>query len=237
MSVLHALLAVQDRDTAIDQLRHRRRAGGERSALSEVEAQLRSLATERAALMARRDEVAARQAGLERDIATSEARIAEIDKRMYSGEITASRDLQAMAAEIESIKRRVSALEDAVLEAMDERDPLDAQVAALEGQEAELSGEASRLTSAIAATEQEIDAQLAIEEQARSEALSAVPADLVATYEKLRAHLGGIGAARLEHGTCMGCRLQLPATELDRLKREPADAVAFCDQCGRILVR
>ena len=38
-------------------------------------------------------------------------------------------------------------------------------------------------------------------------------------------------------GTCMGCHLQLPATEVDRLKRLEPDTLVFCDQCGRILVR
>jgi predicted nucleic acid-binding Zn-ribbon protein len=29
----------------------------------------------------------------------------------------------------------------------------------------------------------------------------------------------------------------LPSTELDRLRKGPPDALVFCDQCGRILVR
>ena len=29
----------------------------------------------------------------------------------------------------------------------------------------------------------------------------------------------------------------IPATELDRIRLEPADAVVNCEQCGRILVR
>ena len=60
--------------------------------------------------------------------------------------------------------------------------------------------------------------------------------ELLAEYERLRARLGGIGAARLEHGTCMGCRMKLPATELDRIKHQSPDELVHCDQCGRILV-
>ena len=64
-----------------------------------------------------------------------------------------------------------------------------------------------------------------------------MPADLIARYEQLRKKLGGTGAARLVGGSCGGCHLQLPAMELDRVKKAPPDAVIYCDQCGRILVR
>lgn len=237
MSALDDLLAVQAIDTTLDQLRHRRTHLPERAELKDVEAKRKALEAEHATAVSVRDEVAARQANLEKDIAASEARIAEIDKRMYSGEVTASRDLEAMTKEISSIRARVSTLEDHALEAMDEREPLDAAVAELEARDAGYVELAERLRAAIATAESEIDADLAKEEAARASAATPVPPDLLAEYERLRTRLGGIGAARLEHGTCMGCRMKLPATELDRIKHQPPDALVHCDQCGRILVR
>ena len=237
MSALEDLLAVQAIDTTLDQLRHRRVNLPERAELKDVVAKRKALESEQASAVAVRDEVAARQANLEKDIAASEARIVEIDKRMYSGEVTASRDLEAMAKEITSIRARVSTLEDHALEAMDEREPLDAAVTELEQRDAGYVEFAERLRADIAAAESEIDAEIAQEEAARSAAATVVPAELLEEYERLRARLGGIGAARLEHGTCMGCRMKLPATELDRLKHQPPDALVHCDQCGRILVQ
>ena len=237
MSALEDLLSVQAIDTTLDQLRHRRANLPERTELKEVTAKRKSLETEHASAVAVRDEVAARQANLEKDIAASEARIVEIDKRMYSGEVTASRDLEAMTKEIASIRSRVSTLEDHALEAMDEREPLDAAVAELEQRDADYAELAERLRAAIADAETEIDGEIAKEDAARNAAVTAVPAELLSEYERLRARLGGIGAARLEHGTCMGCRMKLPATELDRIKHQPEDALVHCDQCGRILVR
>ena len=237
MSRFEELLAVQDLDLAIDQVRHRRAHLPERGELKQVESQRAALSTELAGAAAARDEVAARQAGFEKDIAASEGRIAEIDKRMYSGEVSASKDLQAMATEIEHLKSRVSKLEDAALEAMDEREPLDAAVADLEARDAGLVELSDRLRAAIAEAEAALDAERATEVEQRATAATAVPADLLAEYERLRTRLGGIGAARLEHGTCMGCRMKLPATEIDRIKHQPPDALVHCDQCGRILVR
>ena len=237
MGALDDLLAVQAIDTTLDQLRHRRTHLPERTELKDVEAKRKALADEHATAVTVRDEVAARQANLEKDIAASEARIVEIDKRMYSGEVTASRDLEAMTKEISSIRSRVSTLEDHALEAMDEREPLDAGVAELEQRDAGYVELGDRLRAAIAAAESEIDADVTREEAARTAAAASVPAELLAEYERLRTRLGGIGAARLEHGTCMGCRMKLPATELDRIKHQPPEALVHCDQCGRILVR
>jgi predicted nucleic acid-binding Zn-ribbon protein len=237
MSRFDGLLAVQELDTTIDQLRHRRTALPERGELKALEADATRLAAELKAAMAARDEVAAKEAALEQDIATAEERIAQIDKRMYSGEVSASKDLQAMATEIEHLKARVSDLEDAALAALDEREPLDASVAELEAKAAGMVELAGRLRAAIAEAEAAIDAELAGEEARRAEGAGALDAALLAEYDRLRARLGGIGAARLEHGTCMGCRMKLPATELDSVKHQPPDALVHCEQCGRILVR
>jgi predicted nucleic acid-binding Zn-ribbon protein len=46
-----------------------------------------------------------------------------------------------------------------------------------------------------------------------------------------------VGAARLVGGTCQACHLALPATEVDRIRHLPPDAMARCDHCGAILVR
>ena len=236
MSRFDGLLAVQSLDLAIDQLRHRRSHLPERGELTALEADATTLAAELKAAIAARDEVAAKEAALEKDIETAEQRVAQIDKRMYSGEVSASKDLQAMATEIEHLKARVSELEDAALEALDEREPLDAAVAALEARAGGMVELGGRLRAAISAAEAAIDGDLATEVEQRAAAAGAVEADLLSEYERLRSRLGGIGVAKLEHGTCMGCRMKLPATELDRLKHQPPDALVHCDQCGRILV-
>ena len=96
--------------------------------------------------------------------------------------------------------------------------------------------EDTELRGTIATETKEIDVELASELEARAAAAASIPADLMTQYERLRATQGGVGAARLLNGRCSGCHLTLPATELDRLRREEPDTVVLCDQCGRILV-
>ena len=177
------------------------------------------------------------QEELEGDLATTEKRIAEIDKRMYSGTVSASRELQAMSEEVQHLKQRVAELEEKVLEAMEAREPLDAEVDAIDSEAAAADSEAERLRAAVAEAESSIDTDLASERAERAEAAAKVPADLLAEYEVLRSKLGGTGAARLVGNQCTGCHLALSATEVERLRRQPEDALELCDNCGRILVR
>ena len=237
MSVLEDLLVVQEHDSAADRLRHRRETLPEQARLGEIEQQLATVEASMAELGGRSGEIVRRQQRHEDELASIEAKIGEVDRRLYSGTVSAPRELQAMEADLVSLKRHRSDVEDHVLEAMQDREPLDAELATLEQQRAGLDDEAEQLRQAIAAQTADIDAELATELEARKAPVAGIPEDLLSQYERLRATQGGVGAARLVNGRCSGCHLTLPATELDRIRHQDADTVVLCDQCGRILVR
>jgi hypothetical protein len=236
MSVLEDLLVVQEHDSTADRLRHKKDTLPERARLAEVENGLTGLATAMADVAARRDEIVRREQRHEDELASVEAKIGDVEKRLYSGAVTIPRELQAMEADVASLKRHRSDIEDRVLEAMQEREPLDTEVSALEEQRSAFETEADQLRAAIAAQSSDIDAELAAELDARRAAAAAIPDGLLSQYEGLRARNGGVGAGRLVNGRCSGCHLTLPATELDRVRHGGPDAVILCDQCGRILV-
>ncbi|MDQ3979017.1 MAG: C4-type zinc ribbon domain-containing protein [Actinomycetota bacterium] len=228
---------MQEHDTALDRLRHRRVTLPERADLTQLEEEVASLEQRLAEVREQRDVVARRQKRLEDELASVEAKTAEIEKRLYSGAVTVPRELQAMQGEVESLRRRRSDLEDQVLEAMGEREPLDDEVGRLEAERTSRDAEGGRLRAAIAEAEAAIDAEMASEREAREALAAVLPDELSSLYEQLRARLGGIGAARLVNGRCSGCHLTLPATELDRIRKEPPDALVRCEQCGRLLIR
>jgi predicted nucleic acid-binding Zn-ribbon protein len=230
-------MEVQALDTTIDQLRHRRATLPARAELAAVEARLAELASTLSGVQQDRNQVVRRQTELEAELQAAEARVVELEGKMYGGTISASRDLQAMAGEVESLKKRRSVLEDHILEAMDEREPLDAEVQRIEDGQVQATDEADGLREQIAAAEAEIDAEEAKELDARAGLVADIPAPLLEQYERIRTKAGGIGAARLVGTSCSGCHLSLPAVEVDRLKRAAPDTVVLCDQCGRILVR
>ena len=237
MTSFERLLEVQDHDTAVDRLRHSRTHLPERAELAALQKRDREIEIRISETTYQLRTIEERQATLESEAADMARRIRDIEKRMYSGEVSATRDLLAMTAEIEGLKSRCSSLEDQALGAMEEAEPLGASVATMVEERAAIRSEAVALQTTLQAAEVEIEAEVAAEEERRARAAEGMPADLLQTYEKLRSTLGGVGAARLVGTSCSGCHLTLPASEVARMKREPPDTLVLCDQCGRILVR
>ena len=234
---LARLLDVQDHDTVVDQLRHRRATLPERTELANVERQLGTLDARTKELRITRDELGARQAALEQQIEASRTRRDVLEKRLFGGQVAAARELQVMNEEVKHLTRHITELEDREIEVMEGLEPLDVELSAGDVARDALESERDRLRGAIGATEVALDAELAAETRARDAAASEVRDDLLTRYEQLRAKLGGTGAARLVSGSCSGCHLALSAMELDRIRKAPPDAVITCEQCGRILVR
>ncbi len=231
------LLEVQDHDTVIDQMRHRRDTMPERVELADIGRRLADIEVRTKDVRAERDELGARQAALEAQIESGRARRVEIEKRLYGGQVTAARDLKAMDDEVRHLARHISELEDREIEVMEALEPIDRVLQLADDERSGLRSNAERLREAVAEAEITIEADIATQTIDRQAAAAAVPADLLARYEVLRTRLGGTGAARLVGESCGGCHLALPAMEVDRIRKAPPDVVITCDQCGRILVR
>jgi predicted nucleic acid-binding Zn-ribbon protein len=231
------LLELQDHDTRIDQLRHRRATLPARAELAKVEADRAALDARSNEVRARRDELGGQQSTLEDQIESSKKRRDELQRRLYGGTVAAARELQAMDEEVRHLNRHISDLEDRELEVMEALEPVDGELQAADVEGDALDTRAAGLRAEIAAAEEELDAEIAGELAPRQPLAAELPADLLRRYEALRTKLGGTGAARLVGNSCTGCHLTLPAMEVDRIKKAPPDAVITCDNCGRILVR
>jgi len=141
-----------------------------------------------------------------------------------------------MQADLEMLRRQLSDLEDQELEVMEQREALDADVAALDTAVTGLETRTGELRDAIAAAEREIDGEIAEETGKRDERASQIGDSLLRDYEKRRAQNRGTGAARLVGVTCQACHLSIPSTEAERIRRAAGNEVAYCDNCGAILV-
>jgi predicted nucleic acid-binding Zn-ribbon protein len=232
-----ALLAVQELDTDIDRQHYRRAHLPERAELADADKQAAAVDARLVDAAGRLAVVAGREAELEAELAATEARAAEVSKRLYGGTVSASRELQAMAAEVESLGERASALEEQALLTMEEREPIDQEIAGLQREKGAIDELRAGIRDRIDAAEADLAATVSSLQEKRRPLAETVPAGLLDSYDKLRRKLDGVGAARLSGNRCTGCHLELPATEVDRIKHTPAEAVIYCDHCGRILVR
>ncbi len=234
--VLDHLLAVQDFDTSITQLQHRRNALAETVGLAAAEAQLRALSIEEADAAARRGTQAATQKDLEEQIAGITERRDAIEKRLYASTSSSGRDLQAMNEEVRHLTERRSELEEHELASMLEQDPIDAELRAIRDRKAPVEQRVDELRSQVAEGKRRLDAELATATASRAAAAALLPTALADRYETLRARLKGTGAARLITNRCDGCHLELSSVEVEKIRALPPGEIATCEQCGRILV-
>lgn len=237
MASLDDLLTLQTHDSAADRLRHRRVTLPERAELETRRAAHTELERQRVVVAEQRDAELREEKRLDDEVRSLEARAKAEDSRMYSGTVSSPRELQAMQADIDQLRRQAAEREDEELEVMVRREALDTEVAEVEAAQATLLAEVATLVAAIETQEREIDAELAVEEAARAALVPNIPESTLRLYEQVRANNRGVGAARLVGMNCQACHLALPATEVDRIRHLPANELARCEHCGAILIR
>jgi hypothetical protein len=230
------LLALQEIDTTIRKLEHRRANLPEQRALDDNADTLQRISAEYASSRERLARLTTQQRRHETEIAAVEARRRSEEGRMYSGLIRSEKELEALRHELASLRGRKGDLEDALLEVMQSVEDLESMVATLAERHGELGGMVAQLAHARDVAAADIDAELGDLRAERSVVAADLPPALLAAYDDLRARKDGVGAAALQGRACMGCRLELPAVELEDLRATAVSGAATCPQCGRIVV-
>ncbi len=236
MSDLEPLLRLQERDLTLDRLHHERETLPERARLAATQERLGALAQTRNTRQAARDEVAHNEQRLADEAQRLAEQAAAAEKRLYSGEVSSPRELQALQADVEQLRRHQREVEDRQLSAMEQREPLDAGLGVLDTERDALDAEAATLRRELERRERDLASAAEAERLARGEVAGSIDAELISEYERRRQRGNGVGAARLSGMTCQGCHLTIPATEVDRIRHHSDGPLAFCDNCGCILV-
>ena len=190
------------------------RLGGVRIALEDLDAQVSRFESEIEAVRRREDR----------------------DRSMLKSGATDAKQLSDLQNELETLVRRQTSLEDSLLDVMERREELQAQLDAEQGALAALQAE-------LAGAQRDLDAALAEIDQARQERSSrrdtltaSLDPALSALYERQRAG-GGPGAGQLLGHRCGACRIEIGRGELSRISSAAEDELVRCPECGAILLR
>jgi hypothetical protein len=231
------LLDLQEIDTALDRLAHRRRTLPELADIEKHESRLAELRDLIVGAETELSDVDREQRKIENDVDVVRTRMTRDQQRLDAGNVSHAKELESLRHELDSLAKRQSDLEDLVLEWMERRDGIESTLAGLTAErssvESELAAAQARRDEAFAS----IDADAADHRASRASVAAEIPADLLALYEKVRESVGGTGAAPLLRGQCQGCRLSLPPNDLAKFRAAAEDEVLRCEECRRILVR
>ncbi|MCY3618205.1 MAG: hypothetical protein OXG66_11060 [Acidimicrobiaceae bacterium] len=233
----HPLLEIQRLDTETEQLHHRRDNLSQRQDLSAVRTEQAELQAQIDTVALQRIEVLTRQKRLEDEAAIIQAKADIDDNRLYSGEITAIRDLQALQDEIKGLRSRQGMLEERAIEALMEAEELTDRAESLEEQRRSCDERVTVLEAELASAEATIHGQLAALSTARTEAAEVAETAAVARYERMRETFGPSTAVRFDPSSGCGCPHQMPAVEVARIKRCAEGEVLDCAECGRLVLR
>ena len=231
------LLDVQALDARIDQLRHQRAALPEHAELARLQEAHKTLDDQKRDAQIAVDDLTTAQRKADADVEAVKRRRQRDQERMDSGAISNPKDLERMQSELGALDRRISVLEDEELEVMEQLEQAQAELDRLA---AEVEASQRRIDEVTAARDEKvdrIDTEIRVTSAERPATVEGLPDDLLALYERLRAQKGGVGAAELRARQCGGCMLTLDPLELSRIRSLPADEVARCEECSRILVR
>ncbi|HJR45895.1 MAG TPA: hypothetical protein VJ927_09855 [Actinomycetota bacterium] len=231
---LKRLLDLQSEDTAIARLQERKASLPEAQRLSEVNDLLAELEADLEIARKQNDEIGREQSRLEGEIEMIDQKLAREEQRMMSGKVANPKELSALQAEVESLKRKRGGVEDQLLEVMVQKDSALATVEKLDAEREQAQKEHDELSATVARLTGEIEAETSEHAATRAEVAAELPADLVELYEKVRATKHGVGAAAMVGGTCQGCHTQLPAIEAENMRKERG--LQRCSNCRRLLV-
>ncbi len=231
------LLDLQSLDTKLDQLAHRRAVVPQIAQDVELAQRAALLRDRLVAVQTTISDLSREQERAEADVAKVRERIVRDQALLDGGAVGSARQLQDLQHEVASLAQRVSALEDAELEVMEQLEEAQSRADEVSEQAATLADQRERVQQERDAAFADIDRERERVEQERSRVAGEVPSALTTLYERIRADQGGIGAAPLHRGRCQGCQLTLTPAEIGRIRAEPADEVLRCEECRRILVR
>ncbi|MEM9131107.1 MAG: C4-type zinc ribbon domain-containing protein [Actinomycetota bacterium] len=231
------ILAVQAVDVRLRQLRHKIEQHPLRAELAEAEAAVAAEQGKLAEVESRRHEVDRDQKRLSDEVATIEAKRAEIEGKLYDGSVQATKELLALQEESANLLGRQTALEDEQLEGMELLETVSEEESAVEQAMAAATTEATGVADRLATAVAELEAEVAQATTERSEAAGPADPQLLARYEELAPQFDGAPLARLVDGLCDGCNIRLPAMTVDQMQKAATNAVFTCEECGRLLVR
>jgi len=230
------LLDVQDHDTRLAQLAHKRRTLPQHAAIEALTDRLAEFDVAAVTARTNTGDVSRELAKAEADVEQVRQRAARNQARLDAGQGTA-KDMQALQGELAGLGQRQSVLEDAELEVMERLEAAEARVGELAREQEDVRTRLATVTSDRDAQLADLDGQAEAEIRARADAAAGVPAELLALYLKIRDAHGGVGAARLYQRRCEGCRLELTPQDIAHFRAAAEDAVLRCEECSRIVVR
>ena len=177
------------------------------------------------------EELGHQQHSAEWEIDDLVTKLTDNEKSLYSGRIKNPKELTNLQQEVEELKTRRAQLEDKALETMDQVELTTASVATLSSELKRLEAEWHSQQQRLSADLQQLKTTQSDLQHKRQLLSAGIDPQAIEVYQQLRQQKG-TAIAKVEQGTCRGCQIALPTTELQQAR---SGTLVQCSSCGRIL--
>jgi predicted nucleic acid-binding Zn-ribbon protein len=177
------------------------------------------------------EELSRQQQSLEWDIEALDAKIKKIEGDLYGGSIRNPKELTDLQTESDSLKNSRAKLEEQALEIMEKVEKALRTAAASENGLKKLKDEWNSQQKKLAGDMEKLKAAIAGLNEKRERLTKDIDPATLEIYRELRKQRG-TAVAKVQQGTCLGCRISLPVSELQRVR---GGSLVRCSTCGRIL--
>jgi len=177
------------------------------------------------------DAAKVKQKKLELEIESREAELQKYQQQMMS--IKTNREYDALVAEIDGIKERISSCETDLLETIDLISQLETDITQFSEKEKQVSESNTRQLQILQEKVDSIGAKVSGKVEMRQGIITSIPKTTLSIYERVRRGRRGRAVVGVRKRACGACFKALTAKKIQEIKR--AERIHACDNCGAML--
>lgn len=173
------------------------------------------------------------QKAAEWELSDFEAKVATVEKKLYSDSMKNPRELKAFQQDLELLKAQRSEREDKALALIMEVEAAQKDVNLKGAEFATVERDWQESQQKLSQQKAELETALARLDENRKLLVEQIDAASLNLYEEIRRAKQGQAVAKLMQGRCQGCRISLSLSDMQRARA--GHELAKCSNCGRIL--
>jgi len=180
----------------------------------------------------RLQEAQRKQKQLELDIGADKTELEKYQQQMKV--IKTNKEYDALIAEIDTRKQRISDNEDEILRLMGVMDESAEKIAEFETKLADIKEDNQKHLENLRSEMASLESKISDKKRMRTEITKTIDRRALTIYERIRKGKGGLAVVPLRKKACGGCFKQIPPQMVQQIRR--GDRIYTCDSCGRILI-
>ncbi len=169
----------------------------------------------------------------EAEVQDARAHLGEVEGKLYGGSVKIPKELMSMQQDADMIRGQLTRSEDAALAVLGRLEQQRTALAAVENQLKLARQEHADLEADLGAQRAKLDGEVADLDNRRQGVTGKIPAVDLRLYASQYGAKQGRAVAKVERTLCQGCRVNLPAIVVQRVRA--AQNLIQCPSCGRIL--